>query len=276
MNFTKDHVANVLLQLKFLSGKFEKQSYVFEHCEIRVPFFRRIKSVSLKPSIGSISLNQNRNAVIWIPGSKISKVEGVLSGTSYIESKCHHHRRRHQERAHHIQARLSLRMRMRKIPLSWRGKYLNIYALQIGCYVVWRIRKIERQMWRMQSVAAGEVGEMHLILYVRMPVFERSLIYILELMKYPRSNARSKTCDMCTETGTGQNCYAQIFFKITGVCLSDIGIDMDGISLHPVPKKRIRIKVERQMFGIEYLVWNELGDARYIRRWDDGDGVMSS
>ena len=74
---------------------------------------------------------------------------------------------------------------------------------------------------------------------------------------------------------TGSNCYAQIFFKIVGVCLSDIGIDVDGVSVHPVPKKRTRIKVERQIFGIEYLVWNELGDARYIRKWSD-DGMSSS
>ena len=81
VNFTKDRVANVLLQFKFLSGKFEKESCVFEHCEIRVPFFRTVKTMSLKASIGSISLNQHRNAVIWIPGTKISKDEGVLSGT---------------------------------------------------------------------------------------------------------------------------------------------------------------------------------------------------
>jgi len=67
-------------------------------------------------------------------------------------------------------------------------------------------------------------------------------------------------------TGTGQNCYAQMFFKVMGSTLSGIGINVDAVAIHPIPKKRLRVKLERQMFGIEYLVWNSLGDARYIRR----------
>lgn len=65
---------------------------------------------------------------------------------------------------------------------------------------------------------------------------------------------------------TGQNCYAQMFFKLLGSTISDIGIDADAVAIHPIPTKRLRIKVEKQIFGIEYLVWNSLGDARYIRR----------
>ena len=213
MNFTKDCVANVLLQFKFLSGKFEKESCVFEHCEIRVPFFRRVKTMSLKTSIGSISLNQHRNAVIWIPGTKISKDEGVLKGTIEFENE------EEEEEEDDI--------------------------------VAWTIpQHVCPSDWLLQSVEDEE---------------ENRTTSKLDNDETSRRGRKNEFDPLCT----GSNCYAQIFFKIVGVCLSDIGIDVDGVSVHPVPKKRTRIKVERQMFGIEYLVWNELGDARYIRKWSD-------
>jgi len=89
VHFLEKHVASLLLQFKFLSGKFSvEKSYVFEHCEIRVPFFRSVRKHQLKVSIGSISLNQNRNALIWIPGTKISTEEAVLSGTiEFVEKE---------------------------------------------------------------------------------------------------------------------------------------------------------------------------------------------
>eukprot|EP00939_MAST-03C_sp_MAST-3C-sp1_P004714 g4714.t1 len=63
---------------------------------------------------------------------------------------------------------------------------------------------------------------------------------------------------------TGPNCYAQIFFKMIRGTLSGLTINTDAIAMHPTPSSSLRVKLDEQSFGIECIVWNSLGDARFV------------
>lgn len=64
---------------------------------------------------------------------------------------------------------------------------------------------------------------------------------------------------------TDLNRYAQIFFKLSGATSSGLNVDVDGVSMRPTPSEPLEIKLTREIFGLDYIVWNSLGDSRYIR-----------